>query len=388
MKNKFIISIDIIMYFFVFYLNFITFQNVTIYNYIKYIIIILGAIYCILNIKKIMGFKKVQVLNILIFLLFMWSMVVSINATDLSARNSTLACFINYLCLIESVFIVELSFIKKKEKLLFKYLWKFFSFFIVIQIFEIFIALIKNDLYDLRWYLFGNKFNVASLFLKALIFKILYDNFENRFNNKNNIVLIISLIFVSKSVFCTTYLLVGIVLFALFITKIYKKNTIFNKFSLFFFIYLLSLTFIFWYPKLFDIKIINDLSIHFGENISDLSGRITVYNMLPKICSGRLIEGYGFGTSYDVLMLYSWTADAQNGFWELVVNIGLVGSIIFSIILFLPFLDRYKSNKNNILYIYLIINVFIGFIEIPYNNSLLLVAIIATLINKFNLEKN
>ena len=152
-------------------------------------------------------------------------------------------------------------------------------------------------------------------------------------------------------------------------------------------IYLLSLSFVFWYPKLFDIKILNDLAMYFGENLSNLSGRMTVYNLLPEICSERLFIGYGYGTSYDVLMLLTGTADAQNGFWELVVNIGLVGAILFTIILFNPYNDKHKSNKCNIAYIYLIINILIGFIEVPYNNSLLIIAILVSLINRFNNEK-
>ena len=204
MKNKFVISIDSIMYFFVFFLNFISFQNVDIYNYIKYFIILICFIYCILNIKILFSCSKTKKINILLFLLLIWCVFSSFYKTPLSTRNSILASIVNYISLIESVFIIELAFIKGKEKKLLKRFWSFFLIFISIQFLEILFALVTNDLYDLRLYLFGNKFSVSSLFLKSIIFRLLYDNYENNYSRRHFIILTVLLIFVSKSISCTT----------------------------------------------------------------------------------------------------------------------------------------------------------------------------------------
>lgn len=383
MQRKIIVSIDSLFYFVVFFLNFISFQNVTLYNYIKYLMLIIGFIYCLLNVKTVLKCIETKKINVIIILLLIWCVISSFYQTSLSYRNSLFAGFVNYLSLIESIIIIEIAFIKNKEKNLIKCIYNFFLFFLIIQLFEILIAFISNDLYDLRLYLFGNKFSVCAIFFKTVIFKKLLNEYSDKQSDFKFLILILLLIIVSKMVFCTTYLLVGVILLFIYISKNFNYS-LFNKFSIALFMFFLSLSFVFWYPKLFEVELINNISSYFGENLSNLSGRKNVYTLLPKITTDRLFVGYGYGTSYDVLMFYSGTADAQNGFWELIVNIGLVGAVLYSFLLFIPFMDKSRNKKNNILYIYIIINIIIAFIEVPYVNSLLILSIMASLINKFD----
>ena len=58
-----------------------------------------------------------------------------------------------------------------------------------------------------------------------------------------------------------------------------------------------------------------------------LSLRTMIYLRIPYIMDGHWLTGYGFGSSYEVLMKYG-IVDTQNGILEWIEQVGIIGVIV------------------------------------------------------------
>ena len=283
--------------------------------------------------------------------------------------------------MLELVFIIEISIIKNDFDRFLKIFLILFGTAIAIVDTQVIVESILGMGYDFKTYIFGIKFNVGILNIQYIIFYWMYmERYEKL--KKNKIILLILLeILVSWLAYTSTLVVIGAALLMGFVFENKIKRIVENP-VFFIGIYILSATFIYWYPILLKSEPIIALSNYMGENISDMSGRTTVFKMIPIICSSHLWTGYGYGTSYEIIWGRIRVADAQNGFWELMVNIGLIGALLYTIMLVLPYFQMRKKRETFPLYYYIAIIVLLACVEVPYGNSLLFFAFLAMFINQ------
>lgn len=385
--NKYLVSMHVIIYICCFFLEYINIAYIENYMYIKYILIVLIGIYCLRYIPIIFKIKKYRLINYLLVLLTFWVVITSYFNNGNSGRNSFLAAIVYYASLLELVMVFEIAFYKHKQKTLLKTLCQLFICFSLICDLQVLIMAFANTIDSGKTiFLVGNKFNVCSLNLNSIILWWICKLYDNKRMKFSSIVLVsLVLFFVSILSMCTTYVIAAIIIILCAI----KKDKLFKVISnpiIFWIVFVLSFTFIFWYPKLFDIGIVNKIFDYFGENLQELSGRIFVYKKLPLLFIGSPVVGYGYGSAFSILMSLISTADAQNGFWQLFMDMGTVGAILYAIILSLP----YYKNKEGVpypIYVYIFINLILSFIEVPYTNQLLSIVLLGFLMSDMKYKK-
>lgn len=375
------IRVSTIVYFLIFVVTFLTFPYLESYNTVKYVFLLFDGVYCIRYIKMVFAEKRFLLINILVTFTGIWVIGTALFLNGNVERNTFLAAIVYYGALLELVFIIEISIIKNDFDRFLKIFLILFGTAIAIVDTQVIVESILGMGYDFKTYIFGIKFNVGILNIQYIIFYWMYmERYEKL--KKNKIILLILLeILVSWLAYTSTLVVIGVALLIGFVFENKIKRIVENP-AFFIGIYILSATFIYWYPILLKSEPIIALSNYMGENISDMSGRTTVFKMIPIICSSHLWTGYGYGTSYEIIWGRIRVADAQNGFWELMVNIGLIGALLYTIMLVLPYFQMRKKREAFPLYYYIAIIVLLACVEVPYGNSLLFFAFLAMFINQ------
>lgn len=375
------IRVSTIVYFLIFVVTFLTLPYLESYNTVKYVFLLFDGVYCIRYIKMVFAEKRFLLINILVTFTAIWVIGTALFLNGNVERNTFLAAIVYYGALLELVFIIEISIIKNDFDRFLKIFLILFGTAIAIVDTQVIVESILGMGYDFKTYIFGIKFNVGILNIQYIIFYWMYmERYEKL--KKNKIILLILLeILVSWLAYTSTLVVIGAALLMGFVFENKIKRIIENP-VFFIGIYILSAAFIYWYPILLKSEPIIALSNYMGENISDMSGRTTVFKMIPIICSSHLWTGYGYGTSYEIIWGRIRVADAQNGFWELMVNIGLIGALLYTIMLVLPYFQMRKKRETFPLYYYIAIIVLLACVEVPYGNSLLFFAFLAMFINQ------
>ena len=375
------IRVSTIVYFLIFVVTFLTLPYLESYNTVKYVFLLFDGVYCIRYIKMVFAEKRFLLINILVTFTAIWVIGTALFLNGNVERNTFLAAIVYYGALLELVFIIEISIIKNDFDRFLKIFLILFGTAIAIVDTQVIVESILGMGYDFKTYIFGIKFNVGILNIQYIIFYWMYmERYEKL--KKNKIILLILLeILVSWLAYTSTLVVIGAALLMEFVFENKIKRIVENP-VFFIGIYILSATFIYWYPILLKSEPIIALSNYMGENISDMSGRTTVFKMIPIICSSHLWTGYGYGTSYEIIWGRIRVADPQNGFWELMVNIGLIGALLYTIMLVLPYFQMRKKRETFPLYYYIAIIVLLACVEVPYGNSLLFFAFLAMFINQ------
>lgn len=369
--NK-IISFDNISYILSFFLILFSSNYIDNVQIAKYIIMFFLGIYILINSKIIFYEKNYIGLNFLIIIYALWSLISSfVNVNIISNRNTFLASIIYCGSFLELILVFEISSIKCKSNIFMKILTFFYFFFCLITDIQILYYNLTNILTDSTVFLIGNKFNVTYFHIQFIVLLWLI---QKKLLSKENKFLLIALIlysiYLSKVVMCTTSIFALIFLLVLVLFEKKLKKIITSKIFLLL-LFALSASFIFWYNILINLDGIKELFNYFGEDLINMSGRVNVFNSIVEICNKKWLFGYGYASSNYILMLYTETMDAQNGFWELVVYSGYIGAFLYSFIIFLPYKKSQKNYDYFPLFAYITIMIIVAFIEIPYNNVLL-----------------
>lgn len=381
------ITFDLISYILVFFLEFVAFGYFSL-GIIKYLIIFIVFILILLNIKYIINIKTGSSFIILSLILSFIGVFTSFQNNSMYIRNSFFASIVYFVILIEIVVVFLIAYKKNNLKLLLKTFLFLYVFFIVIVDLEIIYKGINGLLKDLDTYFIGNKFNVSYFHLQYVILLWVYKKYTGQQIRKENMaILIIYVIIIAKLIHSSTSMIGGmLLLIGLILEKDIRKfigNPVF-----FIGLFLLSGSFIFWYESLSESPLLQMIFEEMGENINSMSGRKSVYDVLVDICSRKIWLGYGYGISGEVLYQITFTQNTQNGLWELILNFGVIGALVFTSILIIPFKSSKITTVTYPLYLYIIIMVIVAFIEIPYRTSLLIFALLAYLINMETSKNN
>ena len=192
-------------------------------------------------------------------------------------------------------------------------------------------------------YFFGNKF--FSMYLFILLIGLLYAKFYNesqeKLEHKTVIIGMIALeLFLSYWTGCSTTLVAGLVLIITIILSGKKsewlRELVANpKFSIVYFILpgilALNMTLLIQIPK------INRIITKVFEKSEGLTGRTVIYSRLVEIFKGSPIFGYGYNS--EIFNRITNIGNAQNGLFQVMIDYGIVGTVIIIIILYKAFLD-------------------------------------------------
>lgn len=381
MLNKISIRPSYLIYFLLFNISFVSLVYLPFYNILKYIIIVICLLFIILNYKYIFRKKFIffELASILYILVLMYSSFINRGTTE---RNTFFAGTVFSLTFMCTIFITEISYNRKEEKVFFNIIYKTLFLYTITSDFILLLFPNLVNLYD-SYYLIGNKFSMSYYHLVLLFFFVLR-------NKRFDYICIIKLIFlfcfsifIINKVDCRTGL-IGCLLFLLFL--------FFNRFlkikigvTTISFAMILSFLFVFLYKQILEIKIVENLITFFDRSIT-LTGRTIIYEAVPEIIYRKIKFGYGYGSSYDVLQNLIGAPNCQNALLEILFMSGVIGSIFFIMMIICMASNYKKSNNAFILYLMLTV-ILLGTIETTYGGIFLsLIPIINTL--KFSNYKN
>lgn len=374
------INFDDVILFLLFNLIFI--KKVTfipIWNYIRYFIIIVIFIYIIFK-YRLNYLKKYRNFNAVFFVFCIIGLITTFFNNKLIEKNIVYSGIMYFLSLFELLFIVEI-FVENEQEIKIVRNLSFYS----IVYFSLACISIFAPNYIIRYkdYLVGSKFDVTYLGIISIEFTYLYYNIKKKNNKIIIYIMIIFNLIISLYVRCYTAT-IGILTF--FIVDCIIKFTK-RKPSNSFMIFLIALSFvnIFVYEKIINYSPIFNLITVIEKNDTLLS-RAWIYNSTLDTLSGKLLFGYGYGTSYEVLSKFGGIPDTQNALLELIFYYGIIG-FIPALILFNMTFSIKMDRKYLTLYCYFIAFIIMGAIEITYDLTFFSIIIMAYIFAKKNQYK-
>ncbi|MFR0543252.1 hypothetical protein DKZ31_08280 [Limosilactobacillus reuteri] len=235
-----------------------------------------------------------------------------------------------------------------------------------------------------QMYLLGNKFNVAYLHLELLCFYFLKISFVNR-KPKSVITLVFIIfytLFIDILIDCISGI-VGLIICLLIIYVIPKKITV-NPIS-WLIVWGISSLVPFLYQKIVESSLYQNIVLGTLNRSITMTGRMNIYKEVPFIMYDHWKWGYGWNNSYNIVYNYMKMPDMQNGTLDLVLQIGIMGALLYFLIVFVTFYKIDKSNKSydllpviSLIYAFTVLSSF----EVTFDTTFLTICILCAMFEK------
>lgn len=194
-------------------------------------------------------------------------------------------------------------------------------------------------------YLLNGKFIVSYTHLEAVAFYIFQGDLNNKTSKKITIALILYTLIISLLVDCITGV-TGTLLLAIFVFLFPKKIT--KKPLLWIAISIASFMSVHNYGYIVETKVYQNFFIGSLGRSTTLTGRINIYKKLPFLMSGHWLWGYGPSSSNEVIDSYLSMPNTQNGFWDIILQVGVI-PFVFLAILTIYAIHQADKRKQNFL---------------------------------------
>lgn len=217
--------------------------------------------------------------------------------------------------------------------------------FVIVMDITVLIGLDFDKTYyqNLVSYLFGNKFMLLYLHLQTFALMAFYGNLNNNKKDYWYVLYAIIGLLMCVRVNCVTGV-VGIIVFSLMLFIPFNdkiKKALSKPISIFIMLLIVEIL-------LFISRTLYNTSI--GQYIVDLlnkgnslNGRFIIYEILPHIMSSRFIFGYGYNSSIITHIL--GYGNAQNGLLQYLLDLGIVGTLLFLINLYKSVNIEFESDN-------------------------------------------
>lgn len=345
-------------------------------NTIKYVFIVATAI-CLVIGFDYKSFKKHSKINTLSVIFCAVTVIFSIaNRHNSFERNVVLASIVFAVVFLEFLFSMEYISDRGKIDLMIKI---YFYLTLAVALLTDFFILTKGASDGL--YLVGTKFTVAYTHFNLIGFYYLYNKTRSQksiLNKRDRLVAtyVVYLIMILLTAFISikTDCMTGVVGLAMLVLMLLLSNHasrfFINRITLF-----CSTAISFWFLWIYDVILQNRVISNFVTNNLNtnltLTGRTEIYDSMPRIMSGHWLYGYGYGSAFDVCSKRIGYSDTQNALMQVMLEIGVVGSvllIIWQLYVFFrlkrtPSVYSYSLPIVVLIYVYILI----GTIEITYN---------------------
>lgn len=194
-------------------------------------------------------------------------------------------------------------------------------------------------------YLLGNKFSVSYMHLEMVAFYIFQGALGNKTKKNITLVLILYSLTISLLVDCITGVM-GVLFFIVLAFLLPKKIT--RNPLLWVVISVLSFASVYNYNYIVETDIYQKLFVRSLDRGVTLTGRMNIYKELPHLMSGHWLWGYGPSSSYEVIHNYLNMPNTQNGFWDIILQVGIV-SFTFLALLTIYSIYQIDKKKENFL---------------------------------------
>ena len=301
---------------------------------VKYICLILVFLFLLEHSKAffLARYRKIN-LAILIFCAFVFlSTIHSILHPELFVVIESVTPFsgvLFILSVIDIFFFFEYLHYKQKMRQGIKVVFYLFLIYVIIA--DIY-ALIYHPSFNVdRNYIIGNKFTLSysNYFLVTMYY------FLHTSSSKKNTLVILVLLFcciaISKQVYCSTGVILGICYIFFFIFSSFFKLVLVRSNTLLL-ILIFCVSFVVVFNVILSIPIIEYVVVEIlGESLT-LTGRAFIYEYIFDIINRSPLLGYGCGNANSTVTYEVGFGNAQNGILQNCIQYGLVGLFGFLII--------------------------------------------------------
>lgn len=144
----------------------------------------------------------------------------------------------------------------------------------------------------------------------------------------------------------------------------------------------------FLYQNIVDSSIYQNFVLESSNRGLTMNGRMNIYKAIPYLMYNHWQWGYGYGSSYAVVNGLISMPDMQNGFMELVVQVGLRTAITFVFFVFFVIRTIQYSSKINIFPLLIMIYVYtiLGSFEITFSVTFFFICMIIYVLNENSSE--
>lgn len=295
--------------------------------------IVVVAIYLFLNIKQI--YRKCSKSIFIVILLFIGILIVSFCFNYDSAKSHRNDLIVFSVSLIEMFMCLSFNSDKNRISHLIDVFYKLQLFFVLLNDMLIFVAPDLVVKYN-ECYLLGDKFTVGYqhlLLVGLLLTRVIMKEKAININVKLEIIgLTLLTLFVATATNSATSLVL-IPLFALFvILKAKGHGFIYSKVG-YMAILTLSTLFVVFYGVVLNIAPVQTFITQVLGRSATLTSRTRIYALIPTLLEGKLLWGYGYGTSYDLMISKYYFPNTQNGIVEWIWQGGVFAAIVLVIII-------------------------------------------------------
>lgn len=359
----------VIIAIFVYHSIFINLNYISSYSIFKYLGIIIASSFFLLRFKIFIK-KKYFKLNCIMMLFVLSIIITTLYNNKFYIERSFLVGIFHALSIMNVYLFFQYLNYTKKFNVGIDIFYKLTLIYIIINDFVMFMFPSMFTRYGN--YFVGNKFNVT--YLHILYFILYYQRNIRliKYNNIKGIILLFNLIFVFViSIFttCTTGVMACFIIIVFMIsTKGFKKVFLSNKMMIG--VLLISDTILLVGSSILSNGFIQYLIVDILNEDITLTGRMRIYGNITNIIKERIWSGYGYGNSYYVLMDKINAANSQNGILEVVINYGVIGTVLMIYLMYESMRnvtnEYYKYPIVMLIYVYIILSA----IEITLSSTL------------------
>lgn len=239
-------------------------------------------------------------------------------------------------------------------------------------------------------YLWGNKFSCSYLFIFMLA--LLYIKYREKIARKliwktfYAFVILLSMLYVRIIECSTSYIAIGSLLIMVLLGDKFKSLLL--KPHIILIALITAAAFPFVASAVMKIEFVNKFVVdRLGES-ANLSGRLALYDeyLLPVIIKSPII-GYGYGTTamFDFTNFYGNT---QNGLWDIIYRYGIVGALLFIMLTINCLRKSQNTSKTRAAVVFVYSIIIAGIVEVTYNSFFFFAISLVRWINQDKLNAN
>lgn len=308
------------------------------YDLIRYIAIVIIAVYLFPKISTFFKRKYAAVNIALISFSFLALYNSWISRSLTNSRDTFKSAALFVVSVLLTFFVMEYAAYCSKISVMLKLYYKLTLLTVIITDGLIFLAPSLVYRYNSNYFV-GTKFKVSYIHIYLIVFFMLKMTERKSWQLKDKILMIfycLLTVFMSVRVNCMTGIVGLLILLIICLLFYIKKVRPLMLNPVFYIVVLLvSCSFMFIYEKILNNAVVQNFVVDtLGRNIT-LTGRTRIYNILPELLQMRLWTGYGIGSSYEICMKYGSFPNAQNGLAEWVLMVGLPATVILIVLIYL-----------------------------------------------------
>lgn len=231
-----------------------------------------------------------------------------------------------------------------------------------------------NDYYD--DFLVGSKFSLSYLHLwMVLLYSTIFKKFDKIFYGLMALTFVVSL-----HSGCSTMVVGTAIIAILFIFRKYIGTILHNNIVLLIVLIVSSVILVFG-SFVLQIPMIQNFIINVLHENATLSGRLNIYERYGSLLLVNPIWGVSYDANYKFSMFYTGAANFQNGIVDVFVSFGLLGVVIFLVMLFSA--NRASKKINDYIFVNAIyMFVMLASVEIPFRTNMYILLSMVILLSK------